>query len=137
MNGAYAPRGMASRAEKVDAGVPYGIPHVINLDGTLFPCFEDANGNLQIDYDEIARQWNEADRRETYENGRQMAIDNVADFTKEHEGFRDSAYYDSVGKKWSIGYGQTEIDGRRVRPGDRKTARPFLFLFFHFSTLAL
>jgi len=36
---------------------------------------------------------------------------------KEHEGFRDKAYRDSVGK-WTIGYGQTEIDGRPVREDD-------------------
>ena len=34
------------------------------------------------------------------------------------EGFRGDAYKDSVGK-WTIGYGQTTIDGRAVKQGDK------------------
>lgn len=45
------------------------------------------------------------------------AVAQAIPFIKEHEGFREKAYKDSVGK-WTIGYGQTEIDGRPVREGD-------------------
>ncbi len=36
----------------------------------------------------------------------------------EFEGFREQAYQDCVGI-WTVGYGETELDGRPVREGDR------------------
>ena len=51
------------------------------------------------------------------------AADNDAiPFVKEHEGFRERAYQDHVGV-WTVGYGQTEIDGRPVREGDTISER--------------
>ena len=47
----------------------------------------------------------------------EAAIAEAIPFIKEHEGFREKAYRDTVGK-WTIGYGQTEVDGRPVREGD-------------------
>ncbi len=38
-------------------------------------------------------------------------------FIQREEGFREHAYQDVVGI-WTIGYGETEIDGRPVRKGD-------------------
>ena len=40
------------------------------------------------------------------------------EYIKKQEGFRKDAYQDSKGI-WTIGYGQTKINGRPVRPGDR------------------
>jgi lysozyme len=56
------------------------------------------------------------------------AVDDAIPFVKEHEGFRGKAYKDQVGV-WTVGYGQTEIDGRPVREGDtisEKNASVFL-----------
>lgn len=50
------------------------------------------------------------------------AIADAVPFIKEHEGFRGTAYRDAVGK-WTIGYGQTEIDGRPVKEGDTITEK--------------
>ena len=50
------------------------------------------------------------------------AIADVVPFIKEHAGFRGTAYRDAVGK-WTIGYGQTEIDGRPVKEGDTITEK--------------
>jgi len=47
----------------------------------------------------------------------QRAIADVIPFIKEHEGFRAKAYKCSAGH-WTVGYGQTEINGRAVKPGD-------------------
>lgn len=38
-------------------------------------------------------------------------------FVKEQEGFRKNAYKDTAGV-WTIGYGQTKINGRAVKKGD-------------------
>lgn len=46
------------------------------------------------------------------------AVAEVIPFIKEHEKFRPEAYKDSVGR-WTIGYGQTTINGREVRKGDK------------------
>jgi len=56
------------------------------------------------------------------------AVNDAVPFVKEHEGFREKAYKDHVGV-WTVGYGQTEIDGRPVREGDtisEKNASVFL-----------
>lgn len=45
------------------------------------------------------------------------AVDDAIPFIKEREGFRNKAYKDAVGV-WTIGYGQTELNGRAVREGD-------------------
>ena len=45
------------------------------------------------------------------------AVDDAVPFIKEREGFRNKAYKDAVGV-WTIGYGQTELNGRAVREGD-------------------
>lgn len=50
------------------------------------------------------------------------AIADAVPFIKEHEGFRGTAYRDAVGK-WTVGYRQTEIDGRPVREGDTITEK--------------
>lgn len=47
----------------------------------------------------------------------QRAIADVVPFIKEHEGFRAKAYKCAAGH-WTVGYGQTEINGRAVKPGD-------------------
>lgn len=45
------------------------------------------------------------------------AMRDVLPFTKAHEGFRENAYKDTQGV-WTIGYGQTTINGRPVKEGD-------------------
>ena len=59
---------------------------------------------------------------EAYVNRINAAVTDAIPFIKEHEGFRERAYQDSVGK-WTVGYGQTEIDGRPVREGDTITEK--------------
>ena len=54
---------------------------------------------------------------EAYVKRINAAVTDVIPFIKEHEGFRAQAYKDSVGK-WTVGYGQTEINGRPVEEGD-------------------
>lgn len=41
---------------------------------------------------------------------------------RQEEGFRSEAYQDSTGT-WTIGFGNTQINGRPVQPGDRLTER--------------
>lgn len=59
---------------------------------------------------------------EAYVKRINAAVTDAIPFIKEHEGFRERAYRDSVGK-WTVGYGQTEIDGRPVREGDTITEK--------------
>ena len=59
---------------------------------------------------------------DAYVNRINAAVTDAIPFIKEHEGFRERAYQDSVGK-WTVGYGQTEIDGRPVREGDTITEK--------------
>ena len=42
----------------------------------------------------------------------------LLEFIKANEGFRSEAYQDSVGV-WTIGYGTTRVNGRKVAPGDK------------------
>lgn len=51
------------------------------------------------------------------------AIDFVRPMIHDYEQFRPDAYLDEHSNKWTIGYGQTEIDGRPVREGDVITER--------------
>jgi len=91
-------RAVLGREEDPDAGkIRTSIP-LTTLDLHL-----DAKGGETAD-DEYVRRIN-------------AAVEDAIPFVKEHEGFRDKAYRDSVGK-WTIGYGQTEIDGRPVREDD-------------------
>lgn len=47
-----------------------------------------------------------------------MIIDEVGiEFVKKREGYKDTAYQDQAGV-WTIGYGTTKIDGRRVSPNE-------------------
>ena len=53
------------------------------------------------------------------------AIDLVTPFIESHEGFRGGAYWDKIGKKWTVGHGHTHIPDpktgkmRTVVRGDR------------------
>lgn len=46
------------------------------------------------------------------------AMRDVLPFIKAHEGFRGNAYKDTQGVVWTVGYGQTTINGRPVKEGD-------------------
>lgn len=56
------------------------------------------------------------------------AIDNVVPFIMDHEGYRENAYHDVIGNRWTVGHGHTRIPDsttgqmRDVRPGDTLTA---------------
>jgi GH24 family phage-related lysozyme (muramidase) len=62
-----------------------------------------------------APAWSDTD--DAYAARIEAAMMDAIPFIKEHEGFREKAYQDSVGV-WTIGYGQTEINGRPVKKGD-------------------
>lgn len=51
----------------------------------------------------------------------QDALSAAFDLIKKEEGLRTEAYQDQTGK-WTIGFGNTMINGRPVRPGDRITS---------------
>lgn len=48
---------------------------------------------------------------------RKLASEGAAALIADLEGFRESAYQDQAGV-WTIGYGTTRIDGRKVQEGD-------------------
>lgn len=50
---------------------------------------------------------------------------NGLNLIKEFEGYRDTAYQDSVGI-WTIGYGTTRVDGKSIQPGMKCTEKQAL-----------
>lgn len=67
-----------------------------------------------------APAWSDTD--DAYAARVEAAMKDAIPFIKEHEGFRAKAYKDPTGK-WTVGYGQTEINGRPVREGDTISER--------------
>ena len=51
-----------------------------------------------------------------------------SEFIRHEEGFRADAYQDQVGV-WTVGFGETRLDGRPVRKGDHLTAEQARVLF--------
>lgn len=49
-------------------------------------------------------------------------LDSAFNLIKQEEGLRTEAYQDTTGT-WTIGFGNTQINGRPVQPGDRLTER--------------
>jgi GH24 family phage-related lysozyme (muramidase) len=95
----------------------FGVPIVVgdrmtDQDRAFFKEFPEAGGYYDLDGTAADFAGGDADPDRFHH-----AINEVIPFIKKHEGFRENAYQDSVGK-WTIGYGQTEIDGRPVREGD-------------------
>lgn len=66
-------------------------------------------------------------KRDVYFERLLAAIGSATDFIKQHEGFKEEAYWDKFGKVWTVGYGQTQIvdpttgEMRPVKEGDRVT----------------
>ena len=59
------------------------------------------------------------------------ALNLVAPFIEQHEGFRDKAYWDAIGKVWTVGHGHTQLRDpitgkmrpvRKTDTMDRKTS---------------
>src|SRR5690606_29826403 len=55
-----------------------------------------------------------------YEQDYNENLDTAFEVLRREEGLRTEAYQDSTGT-WTIGFGNTQINGRPVRPGDRLT----------------
>lgn len=91
-----------------------------------------AAGNLQnADFETISKLYNDiiengvepvADFAETEVNGGgyNQNLEAAFEQIREEEGLRLDAYQDTTGT-WTIGFGNTQINGRPVRPGDRLT----------------
>lgn len=60
----------------------------------------------------------EPSQQNTQTNFFQQDLNPTLDVIKREEGFRTDAYQDSTGK-WTIGYGNTDINGRPVQRGDK------------------
>lgn len=111
----------------------FGIPVVSTKDQyteadlQFFSEHPEAGGYYQTDDDEENQESQEepvvqADEKggdtgwDPYRNA-ESAVKLVIPFIKKHEAFREKAYFDPVGK-WTVGYGQTETNGRPVQAGD-------------------
>jgi len=82
---------------------------------------------LNADYDTVEKRYQDLVANGTkpqgnfYQNDRSAsAVSTAAEVIRREEGLRTEAYRDSTGT-WTIGYGNTTINGRPVQPGDRLT----------------
>ena len=81
----------------------------------------------EADYETVSKLYNEVKANgitpptNFYEQDRNpVQLEAAFEVLKEEEGLRTEAYQDTTGK-WTIGYGNTMINGRPVQPGDRIT----------------
>lgn len=101
----------------------FGIPVVsrredyTEADLRFFKDHPEAGGYYDMGDENDGRAQEDAKGGDAYADRAIAAMRDVLPFTKAHEGFRENAYKDTQGV-WTVGYGQTTINGRPVKEGD-------------------